>query len=93
MESLIDELGGPAAVARMVGVKPPSVVEWRKRGIPAERCAAIERGVAGRVTCEQLRPDVRWFRVPHPHWPWHPSGRPLIDVSVDLCREPVPRAA
>ncbi len=85
MDCLIDELGGPAVVARMVGVKPPSVIEWRTRGIPAERCPALEKGSDGRFTCEVMRPDVRWHRVPHEGWPWHPAGRPLIDVSAALC--------
>jgi DNA-binding transcriptional regulator YdaS (Cro superfamily) len=81
--NVIDQLGGPAAVARMVGCKPPSVIEWRKRGIPAERCPQIERATTGAVTCEALRPDVAWTRVPDPDWP-HASGRPLIDVARPL---------
>lgn len=31
-------------------------------------------------TCEELRPDV-WHRVPDKSWPWHPKGRPLVDVT------------
>lgn len=81
--NVIDQLGGPAAVARMVGCKPPSVIEWRKRGIPAERCPQIERATTGAVTCEALRPDVAWTRVPDPDWP-HAAGRPLIDVARPL---------
>lgn len=79
--SIIDTLGGPAAIARMVGCKPPSVVEWRKRGIPPDRCPAIERATQGRVSCETLRGDVPWFRIADAAWPWHPDGRPAIDVS------------
>ena len=81
--NVIDQLGGPAAVARMVGCKPPSVIEWRKRGIPAERCPQIERATTGAVTCAALRPDVAWTRVPDPDWP-HAAGRPLIDVARPL---------
>lgn len=77
----IDQLGGTVAVARMAGVAPPSVTAWRQRRIPADRCPDIERGSAGKATCEQLRPDVRWHRVPDAAWPWHPAGRPLIDVA------------
>ena len=79
--NLINALGGPAAVARMCNVKPPSVLEWRKRGIPADRCPVIERAVKARITCEELRPDIRWHRVPDPAWP-HPGGRPCIDVAA-----------
>lgn len=78
---IISDLG-PSAVARLAGVKPPSVVEWRARGIPADRCPLLEKGTAGRYACEAVRPDVRWVRVPDSNWPWHPEGRPLIDVAA-----------
>lgn len=75
---------GPSAIAALVGCKPPSVVEWRKRGIPADRCPALERGTHGKYPCETTRPDVVWTRIPDPNWPWHPQGRPLIDVAAGL---------
>lgn len=81
---LIEAMGGVSAVARLVHVKPPSVTEWRVRGIPPERCPALERATEGRHTCESMRPDVPWARVPDPEWPWHPAGRPLIDVARPL---------
>lgn len=34
---IIDALGGTAAVARLCKVKPPSVSDWRKEGIPPAR--------------------------------------------------------
>ena len=34
---LIDALGGTFAVAALFGIKPPSVSEWRERGIPKSR--------------------------------------------------------
>lgn len=84
---LITSLGGPTELARLLGCKPPSVTEWRVRGIPAERCPAIERAKEGRFTCEQMRPDIKWVRVPDPEWPWHPQGRPLRD-DTGLSTEP-----
>lgn len=92
MENLIDKLGGPAAVARMAGCRAPSVIEWRKRGIPVDRCPAIEQGTAGAFTCEQMRPDVRWHRIADPAWP-HPEGRPLIDVTRAAVTQEVRDAA
>lgn len=80
MRDLIRDLGGPAAVARMVGIKPPSVIGWRGR-VPPDRCPTIERATEGRWSCESLRPDIKWHRVPDPAWP-HPAGRPLIDVAA-----------
>lgn len=47
-------------MARLVGVKPPTVHQWvtADRPIPAERCPDIERATNGTVTCEELRPDL-----------------------------------
>lgn len=75
---------GPSAIGRIVGIKPSSVIDWRKRGIPADRCAELERGTQGAYTCEGLRPDVRWVRVADSDWPWHPEGRPCVDVASAL---------
>lgn len=80
MSILIADLGGPTSVARMLGIKAPSVIGWAGR-VPADRCPQIERATDGRVTCEELRPDVRWARIPDPDWP-HPDGRPAIDVAA-----------
>lgn len=79
MSELITSLGGPTAVARMLGIKAPSVLGWNGRP-PPDRCPALERATAGKVTCEELRPDVRWYRVADPEWP-HAAGRPCIDVA------------
>ena len=78
-QKAIDDLGGTVCVARMAGVSAPSVTNWRKRGIPPDRCPRIEKATAGRMTVEELRPDVCWVRVPDAEWP-HPGGRPCIDV-------------
>ncbi|MGM8210955.1 helix-turn-helix domain-containing protein [Escherichia coli] len=52
-------VGGQSAMARLLGVSPPSVNQWIKgvRQLPAERCPAIERATRGEVLCEELRPD------------------------------------
>lgn len=81
MQNVIDYLGGPTAVARRVKCKAPSVIGWRKTGIPAERAPALEAATEGRYPVEQICPRVRWHRVPDAAWPWHSAGRPLIDVT------------
>lgn len=86
MSELITTLGGPTAVARMLGIKAPSVIGWNGR-VPLDRCPAIERATEGRVTVSELRPDVRWVRVADPDWP-HPDGRPCIDVAAPELAEP-----
>lgn len=59
------KLGGLSALARAIGVKPPTVHQWKagRRPIPAERCPDIERATGGAVRCEDLRPDVDWATV------------------------------
>ncbi|WP_455553961.1 Cro/CI family transcriptional regulator [Comamonas kerstersii] len=58
----IKHVGGISALAKALGVTPPTVHQWLKgqRPIPAERCPAIERLTNRTVTCEDLRPDVDW---------------------------------
>jgi DNA-binding transcriptional regulator YdaS (Cro superfamily) len=34
---IIERLGGTAAVARLFNIKPPSVSQWKRDGIPAAR--------------------------------------------------------
>ncbi len=76
------ELGGQSQLARHLGVTPGSVNQWftGDRQIPAARCIQVERATSGAVTCEELRPDVSWVRIPDAAWP-HPQGRPLVDFT------------
>ncbi len=55
---LIEALGGPAAVARLLGIRVPSVSGWKK--IPTERkirlaVIAEDRGLSTR---KELFPDI-----------------------------------
>jgi len=64
-EKLIEackKIGGQSALARALGVKPPTVNEWIKSGrpVPADRCIDIELATQGAVRCEDLRPDINW---------------------------------
>lgn len=76
-------LGSQAALADAIGVKQPTISEWVRgdRPLPFERCSDIERATAGAVTCEALRPDLAWSRIRDKAWPWHPEGRPVLDVT------------
>jgi DNA-binding transcriptional regulator YdaS (Cro superfamily) len=52
-------LGSQDRLAAALGIKSPSISEWRLRGrVPAARCLAIEHLTLGKVTCHDLRPDV-----------------------------------
>lgn len=74
----VKELGGPTEVARICGLRAPTVHGWKQ--IPEKHCPAIERHRGGEFTVERMRPDIPWLRVPDPSWP-HPDGRPVIDVA------------
>lgn len=58
--------GGPSALARIAGVKPPVVHEWIGAGrpVPERRCVLIEQGLSGAVTRRDLRPDDWWLIWP-----------------------------
>ncbi len=81
VDAIIKFLGGTTAVANLCEVKPPSVTEWRVRGVPPAKCPAIERASNGAFPCEEVRPDVQWARLPDKDWRWHKKGRPVIDVT------------
>lgn len=62
LKQLIRDMGGITQVARMAGVKPPTVSGWKQ--IPSDHAAAIEAALQGRVTRRQMRPHD-WWRI----WP------------------------
>jgi len=55
-------VGSQAALAEALGVTRAAVSQWKERDrkTPAEHCPRIERLCGGRVTCEELRPDIEW---------------------------------
>lgn len=54
----IDLFGTQAEFAEKLQVKPMAISQWKKRGVPAERCREIERVTEGKVTRAELRPDI-----------------------------------
>lgn len=60
IEKVFELVGGQSGLAKHFGIRPWAVAKWRKSGVPAERCLEIERITEGKVTCEELRPDVNW---------------------------------
>jgi DNA-binding transcriptional regulator YdaS (Cro superfamily) len=79
--------GSHEALAQQIGSTQGFVWQWANgtRPVPHEMCTAIECVTGGQVTCEELRPDARWGRVPDPKWPWHPKGRPVVEVKHNVC--------
>lgn len=55
-----DIRGGQSKLARAIGVSQQRVWNWlhRDQAVPARYCKDIEAATGGRVTAEELRPDV-----------------------------------
>lgn len=71
LDKACDLLGSQDRLAAALGIKSPSISEWRTRGrVPAERCLAIEQLTMGEVTCHDLRPDV------------FPAARAVADLQL-----------
>lgn len=53
-------VGSATKMAQTLGIHDSQVSQWctEARGVPAHYCWKIEALTQGRVTCEQLRPDV-----------------------------------
>jgi DNA-binding transcriptional regulator YdaS (Cro superfamily) len=58
-------LGSKSALARAVGVKPPTVQQWcnGERPVPPVKCIEIERVTDRRVRVEELAPDLDWAYI------------------------------
>jgi len=59
LDRAIEILGTQEALAAGLGIKSPSISEWRKREqVPHDRCSDIERLTEGKVTRAELREDI-----------------------------------
>jgi DNA-binding transcriptional regulator YdaS (Cro superfamily) len=58
LQQAIDQFGTAAALARQLGVKPMLISHWKNRGVPPNRCKAIEKATGGKVRATDLRPDI-----------------------------------
>lgn len=59
IELAADAVGGASKLADLIGVSIQTLSNWRGRGIPIERCVAIEQATRGTVTRRDLRSDWR----------------------------------
>lgn len=60
LDKAISLCGGPAALARKLGVETNVVSNWRKRGVPTDQCPEIEKATNRAVLCEELNASVDW---------------------------------
>jgi len=56
--------GGRVNLSQVLDVTLGALGNWKIRGVPIERCYAIERATSGAVTRKDLRPDD-WHEI----WP------------------------
>lgn len=79
MQRVIDQLGGPVAIARLCGVSAPSATNWRKTGVPIKRCVAIEKANQKGIKRWHLRPDD-WHEI----WPelMRADGAPPVSAPA-----------
>ncbi|MBS6615407.1 MAG: helix-turn-helix domain-containing protein [Sutterella wadsworthensis] len=67
-EAVCQFFGSQKKLAKVLGVTPAMInhVVTCRRPIPENWCPIIERETAGRIRCEQLRPDVDWAVLRQP---------------------------
>ena len=84
LKSYVSERGAQSRLAQQINAQPQLVWQWANgvKPVPADRCISIERASDGAVTCEVLRPDLHWHRNADESWPWHPHGKPLLDLAT-----------
>jgi DNA-binding transcriptional regulator YdaS (Cro superfamily) len=73
------KVGGPTAVARLLGITPAAITFWRRSGVPIERCVSIERATKGQLMRWDLRP-TDWPDI----WPeliGRPDAPPVPSTS------------
>ena len=69
---LVDYLGGTTAVALSLGIKPPSVSDWRKNGIPRSRVLELALVHGCHVYSRDDLAFARWHFI----WPGLPAASP-----------------
>lgn len=85
LKTYVEPRGAQTRLAEQIAAQPQLVGQWSSgvRPVPFDRCPDIERASEGAVTCEEMRADLRWERKADKAWPWHPKGRPLLDVAAE----------
>jgi DNA-binding transcriptional regulator YdaS (Cro superfamily) len=63
IERASEAVGGASKLAALLGVSLQALGNWKERGVPIERCVAIEQATEGVITRRDLRAD--WQSI----WP------------------------
>ncbi|HCV3140837.1 TPA: helix-turn-helix domain-containing protein [Acinetobacter baumannii] len=59
----IQIVGSKSALARELKITPWALSKWNFEKIPEARCLPIEKITDGKVTAEELRPDINWMYI------------------------------
>jgi DNA-binding transcriptional regulator YdaS (Cro superfamily) len=63
IDQAADILDGAGKLAALLGVSAQAISNWKERGVPIDRCLAIERATDGKIGRRELRED--WADI----WP------------------------
>ena len=55
-KQIIKSLGGPVAIANILGIKPQAVSQWQH--IPTDHVLKLAETTAWEITPNQMRPDI-----------------------------------
>lgn len=69
--------GGRVNLSQVLDVTLGALGNWKSRGVPVERCYAIERATNGAVTRKDLRPDD-WQEI----WPELATTNPTTEPAA-----------
>lgn len=86
LERACESAGGATKLAGLIGVSVQTLSNWKDRGVPIERCVAIEQATDAAVTRRDLRPDdwqAIWpeLAAPTPATPRSPTNHPSQRAS------------
>lgn len=80
---IIQLLGGVTAVARLLGIKPPSVHSWISDGIPEPRLIALAGQIELKSGGRFSRRD-RWPDRYHLYWPEMATTTPTEPAAAGV---------
>lgn len=62
LNTYLETHGAAVSLSRALKVTPAVISQWKcgVRPIPAHHCPMIEFATGGKVSCEELRPDIEW---------------------------------
>lgn len=62
LDQFLKPRGSVVRLAKAINVAPSLISQFKNgtRNVPRKRCHEIDAATDGRVTCEEMRPDLNW---------------------------------